>query len=222
MEKIFELAFYGEFQQQCAQWAEILQHQIHMEVYKNAKENTGKLFFSSVYNCLIDTWNQLGYSVEIISHIMNYRLYQWNYGNCITDIIDFVFNPMFRISKAQMHDAYRTLYRLIHFYKVDVKAATIYSNHYFEYIQNAKKLLASDAPKYLYDGIEYFSVLLKYGSSLIIIQETYMKRFLRKCRRKKAAKLISDWWFEIINSPYTCIGERMLKKRALDFKKNSS
>jgi len=187
--------------------------------------------FSHVYdNFLAYLEKQANMSSQKITQILNAKLYDWYFGNCISDFVVMIFMPRLILgneaanvymTKFQVHDAYRTLYRLVHFYNVQTATIDYYGDVYHAVVADlCLRSLYNGLPEHIKEAIPQFHCLLKHGSNLILIQEAFMKKFiLRKQREKriKAYLTIANWWFDIVNSPYTMPGQRLLHKRAHRF-----
>jgi hypothetical protein len=207
---------------------------LHADVYSHFTQKVGKddfPIFSHVYDNFLEyLQKQSCMTYHKITEVLNVKLYDWYYGNCISDFIVAIFMPrlyqaeestVIYMTKRQVHDAYRTLYRLIHFYNVSTTTIDYYGETYHNTIaQLHLRDTYIDLPDYIKEAVPQFHCLLKYGPNLILIQEAFMKKFIlkkQKERRIKAYSLIADWWFDIVNSPYTKPGKRLLLKRASRF-----
>lgn len=197
--------------------------------------------FSKVYHEFLAFLSSCNFNKETISEILNYKLYNWFFGNCISDFISTIFVPsnvihvdlavsqiysrdnrfLYALKPEQVHDAYKTLFRIIHFFGVKANVIDYYGEPYHEQLLHLTKLSVQfSMPEHIKNAIPAFYLLLKHGDRLILMQEAIMMRFILRNRKKKrvaAYNKIADWWFEIVSSPYTAPGQRLLAARTAAF-----
>ena len=161
------------------------------------------------------------YTSEQITSIINCVTYERYYGNFGNNILKMVFlpinhDPLLRInwflSAAQAHDALHTMFTLITQYNLDHKLRDYYGHTMAESIF---LIIAVAAPAHIVSIARSFYHLLKHGPQIVIKQQVYVKSWYE--RRKTAVRTLEDWWFEIVNSPYTSVGKRNINKLALNW-----
>lgn len=209
--------------------AEGLHHNLCMRI-QECKNTPDVPIFSHVYELFLNDYKTV--PLAYLTRILNTKIDSWYYGNCISDFILAVFLPNLLsdsftgqlptfLTNSQVHDAYLTLYRMVHFFMVDVSVIDYYHEPYYISVAKLREgRMFEIMPDHVKAAITPFYVLLKHGNRLILLQEAMMRRFIlrkRKERQTRAYEIIANWWFEIINSPYTELGQRMLAKRAQRF-----
>jgi len=60
--------------------------------------------------------------------------------------------------------------------------------------------------------VRYYLMFKEKG---LVFQQRRIKSWYQK--RKIAVSKIEEWWFEMVNSPYTKVGQKMMQKRAIKF-----
>jgi hypothetical protein len=169
---------------------------------------------------------------------LNCRLYAWHYGNAIHGIIRLVFQPHFLLdsmvmnssmtmksaylSESQVHNAYCMLFRIIHQHGIKHDMKDYYGDTPAMYLSSIQTNLRQwPWPEHIQKAASAFHVLLKYGPSLVLIQQAIMKKALLRIqlkKKKQAVAKIENWWLNIVLNPYSRPGTRLLQKNADVFK----
>ena len=164
--------------------------------------------------------------------ICSRRIYEWSWSNFVTELSRMVFcsgcrhcatpgaAPRQSITEKQTLHVLKTIYELV-------------CQHGIRHELQGYGGLEWTPLKYLEDGMRViqkfkewkpriapaFRFVLKYGPNTVVKQQALIRGFLvrRKIQKMKAVKIIEAWWFEVVNSPYTVAGRRMMAKRALAF-----
>lgn len=118
------------------------------------------------------------------------------------------------LSKGALHNILHTTFKLITEDGLDVFHADYYERTPLQQVLMYSADILLNMPDHLIGFLPSFCKLFKYGSKIVELQQTGVRAWLRRKKEKRAVKLIEDWWFEVVNNPYTSCGERMLQKRA--------
>lgn len=153
-----------------------------------------------------------------ISAIYNRYVYNWFHGNIMTFLYHLVFTPhaylplKFKVNRRFVQECITLLHKFTSDPKYALQDENIYE--FFEDLKSIYKCFPID-----YDQFVVLKTIAKHGN-LTRIQRDLIKIKVERMRKKKrdAVRVIEDWWFEIINSPRTLPGKRMLQKRAIIFK----
>ncbi len=127
------------------------------------------------------------------------------------------------LSKHELHNILSETFRLVNEDGMDVSlrddcnmtpARHIFSPQYLD--------MLSHMPDNLRGFLRLFKIMFKDGKGLVNKQQGFVRAWLKRKqqekRKRKAVELIEAWWFEMINSPYTACGERMMMQRAVRWK----
>lgn len=205
---------------ECSLYSDMIRCEVISRVVDQLLDNTNIPIFSASYNKVLNIMQSNGADLHMIFdtlNAINARTYDWYLGA--------IFSPwLFSsdttchtwLSPYQVHDAYCTLYRLIHFYGVNHDVVDYYNMSYFTQIKYLRNRKANNMPAYIHRALSQFYNLLKHGPRLILLQEALMRKFIlrkRQEKRKQAYNVIASWWFEIVNNPDTTVGKRMLQRR---------
>jgi hypothetical protein len=158
------------------------------------------------------------YTPEQITKILNCITYERYFGNFGNMILKLVFQPAiikpflhikWFLSPAQVHDALHTMFILITQYNLDHKHRDYYG---YTMAESIFLIIDERAPAHIVSIGKSFYYLLKHGPKIVLKQQVYVKAWYT--RRKTAVRTLEDWWFEIVNSPYTNVGKRTINKLA--------
>ena len=183
------------------------------KVFLKTKNNPTTPIFTNTLNRMIHK-----YTPEQITKILNFITYERYFGNFGNIILKLVFQPAivkpFRrikwfLSPAQVHDALHTMFTLITRYNLDHKFRDYYGHTMAESIF---LIIDERAPAHIVSIGKSFYHLLKHGPQIVLKQQVYVKSWYE--RRKTAVRTLENWWFEIVNSPYTSVGKRNINKLA--------
>ena len=160
-----------------------------------------------------------------IEDIYSSQIYNWYYGNSIHFLTYLILQPQLYTSQVQLeppfiHSILRKMYDLLVRYKCSISLKDYYNTTPYESMVDIKST-AHYVKFYLNKPqTALLSMLLKHGSNITNVQKDILKITASRMHMKKknAVKKIEKWWFEIINSPYTEVGKKMLKKRSSEFK----
>jgi hypothetical protein len=183
------------------------------KTFLKTKNNPTMTIFTNTLNRMIQK-----HTPEQITKILNcitYERYYGNFGNMILKLVfqPAIMKPFLRIkwflSLAQVHDALHTMFTLITRYNLDYKLRDYYGHTMAESIF---LIIDERAPAHIVSIGKSFYNLLKHGPNIVLKQQVYVKSWY--ARRKAAVRTLEDWWFEIVNSPYTNAGKRNISKLA--------
>lgn len=155
-----------------------------------------------------------------LTYVMNSQVHNRYYGNLCHLVLVYLFNPTLLVDgytmkvdihKSMCHSTLFMLYVLITSGYVKHNVVDYYGEtplRMLEYYQEKDRVHSS-----LACFLPAFKNLFKYGPGLISIQQRHIRSWLGRVKRKKAVKVIEDWWFEIANNPYSRAGKRLLATR---------
>jgi hypothetical protein len=118
------------------------------------------------------------------------------------------------LSKGALHNILHTTFKLITEDGLDVFHADYYERTPLQHVLMYNAAIRLSMPDHLVGFLPSFCKLFKHGGQIVDLQQAGVRAWLRRRKEKRAVKLIEDWWFEVVNSPYTACGERMLHRRA--------
>lgn len=119
------------------------------------------------------------------------------------------------LGEAALHDILNTTFRLIVEDGLDTNVKDYYRMTPIQHIRYYYVDMYDMMPKHLQGFLLSFGQLFKHGKGVVAVQQGAVRAWLQRKKEKRAAKLIEDWWFELVNSPYTACGQRLMKQRAV-------
>lgn len=190
---------------------------------------TNNLFFEKTFYCFTDELKSVGLD---ISECLNKCHHVWYYGNFAHGILVHVLHPYFdretpyHLSRVQIREAIRLLYKVILEYKIDLDAIDYYGYTCKKYVTNCTDISKLGLTHLRKEELNLLYRVVCGAKHMHIMQQTMIKKFVERIRigkkRKEAAQVIADYLQELVLSPYTYIGKKMLHKRACKFYELSS
>lgn len=183
------------------------------KIFLKTKNNPTTPIFTNTLNRMTKK-----HTPEQITKILNCITYERYFGNFGNMILKLVFQPAivkpfprikWFLSPAQVHDALHTMFTLITQYNLDHTLRDYYGHTMAESIF---LIIDVTAPDHIVSIGRSFYRLLKHGPKIVLKQQVYVKSWYE--RRKAAVSKLENWWFEIVNSPYTSVGKRNIGKLA--------
>jgi hypothetical protein len=161
---------------------------------------------------------------------LNQKIYEWYFGTFLNKIVTMVFQPYLydpdweslvplteqryrSLSDIQIRDALWHTYYLIINNHCDSTIKDYYDVTPFEYVSSARDS-RTPVDDYIYHYIPSFEYVLKYGTSVVLKQQEYVKRWYSRYikKRKHAVSVFESRWLEVILNPYTRHGCKRLKQ----------
>ena len=181
-----------------------------------------QLFFETTFNSVIAEWKEAG--IDIV-YCLNSPVYDWWYGNIAHGIIAFVAYPNFSypeekivwLSRRQTREAIRLLHKILLEYKIELETPDYYGHtpkNLIMRIRAGLEPLTKKAPHVCQDDVALLYNVVFHTNKLNQVQTRAIRRFVR---RKRAAKVICNYMQELVLSPYTFIGNKMLEKNMEKF-----
>ena len=160
-----------------------------------------------------------------ITDVFNAPIYVWYYGNFLSYLYHIVFQPYLylkgdrKLSHKQIQDIIHVIYRLVTEYKVDHTTKNYYHINIEEYTEWVFGVTSFEENNVTPTQYKTLLFLAKHGQNVLTIQRDILRIKLARMHKKKkdAVRKIENWWFEIVNSPYTRPGSTMLTRRAQRF-----
>jgi hypothetical protein len=119
------------------------------------------------------------------------------------------------LSKGALHNILHTTFKLIVEDGLDVNQADYYERTPLQQVlMYSADAIRLSMPDHLVGFLPSFCKLFKHGSKIVELQQAGVRAWLRRKKERRSVKLIEDWWFEVVNNPFTACGERMLHRRA--------
>jgi hypothetical protein len=154
---------------------------------------------------------------NILKKIYESKIYDWYFGNILT----FLFTVGYRYDLYGIHRQYLHInhqlyiksYDIITKYNISVYDTDYYGSNMYDCISYIERQYPARIDIYF----NSFKFLARYGVRINNIQKKYLSKFYKK--RKESVKLIENYFFEILHSPYTKIGKKNLEKKAIEFNK---
>jgi hypothetical protein len=198
--------------------AELLMLMLTSAYHKHA--GTDQLFFEDVIGSFEEEWERANVN---IASILNTPVYKWYYGNIVHGILTCIVYPFFcmddppRLTKFQVREAVRVIYKLLLKYDLEVDAKDYYDMSPKEYVL---ELRGMEDTAYKDEIDLLFHVLFRtrrMNKCQVKSVQRYLKWNREQKRRKAAVVVIENRVFETMLSPYTALGCKLIKKRALHF-----
>ncbi len=183
--------------------------------FLKTKKNHTVPIFTNILNRMIQK-----YTPEKMTKLLNLTTYERYFGNFGNMILKLVFQPAvikikpflnikWFLSPAQVHDALHIMFVLITRYNLDHKLRDYYG---YTMAESIFLIIDERAPAHIVSIGKSFYYLLKHGPAIVLKQQIYVRAWYE--RRKTAVHTLEDWWFEMMNSPYTNVGKRNIGKLA--------
>lgn len=179
---------------------------------------TDKLFFEDLIGSFEKEWKDANVN---IANCLNAPAYMWYYGNIVHGILTCIAYPYFyeddppRLTKCQVREAVRVIYKLLLKYDLELDAKDYYEMSPKEYVLELRGM-EDTAYK---DEIDLLFHVMFRTRRMNRCQVKSVQRYLKWKREhlKAAVAVIENRMLETIMSPYTAIGCRLIKKRASRF-----
>lgn len=181
---------------------------------------------------------------NILKLIYNSKIYSWCDNNCshflvflaidpttyLFDSTDEVTTLLYKPTKKNIHQLFVKLYDLVVKYnlKLDIWTIGWFNKPLYEYLDYNQTFFIeynlgknSHNTDYSQNYIKYyklFKLLCKHGKNINNILGNMVLKNYRK--RKSVTLFIENWWFELIHSPYSKIGIKLMEKRTKKFIEN--
>lgn len=163
--------------------------------------------------------------------VLNHPSYNRYFGNFAGFIMTLVFDPSIyypylldgqkqyttHLSSESLHDILHTTFKLIIEDGMSVNVVDYYEMQPMTQIMFCLGEFSDRMPLPIKQFVKPFMMLMKKGDKLINVHQSYIRAWIRRKREKQAVKLIEEWWFERVNSPYTTSGQRMMEQRAMNW-----
>lgn len=159
------------------------------------------------------------------SEVLNYQSYNRYFGTFANIIELMVFNPWlftseshstqcYHLSSRSVYDIVYTTFSLIVYEGMDVTIHDFYNMTPVQHLMISRSEENKNMPPHIRSAIDTFYVLYRDGNKVVDRMQQRVRMWLRRKHAKEAVRKIEDWWFEIVNSPYTRCGRRMIDKRS--------
>lgn len=180
---------------------------------------TGKPFFA---RCIAEFKRK--HTPEVFKNVINQKNYNWYFGNLAVKAMSIVFLPSLVLlkepedystclNKEQVADVLNTCFHLIVEEGLDIYKKDYYKDTPYESLRQTTTHLYDIMPVHLRSAAGAFLCLYKRGPYILRVQKRAVRTWAEK--RRSAVRKIEDWWFEVVNSPYSSPGKRLLEKRAV-------
>lgn len=177
------------------------------------------LFFDKLINKVIDECKVHNINP---STIFNSTLYSWYYGNIIHAFVSYIVIPKNMhtngsdtvLSNAQIDELLYVIYKLVITYDINIQFEDYYGMTPYDSAQK----LGTQIKLYKHEQLLY---VLKHNKNIKLMQNFLIQRYISRkrhtARRLAAAQVITKRALEFVLSPYTSVGQRLLKRRAFEF-----
>lgn len=164
---------------------------------------------------------------------LNHTTFERGYGTFASVIVNMVFYPhlyslcfafppadnvyQIHLSKEQLHDIMHTTFMLIAEDGLNVNYVDYHGHTPSEMIRISIATLGDIMSPTIKEHARCFWRLMHFGQGLVLQQQHHVKEHIKRQKMKRAVRYIESWWFNVVNSPYTDVGRRVMEKRAIRF-----
>lgn len=182
---------------------------------------TETLFLEDAFNKFVDECAE--YQVDVVS-ALNLKQYLWYHGNIAHGILVYLNFPFFeedppRLTRLQAREAINLLHTILIKYDVNLDEKDYYDLSVKQMVLNIRSGIE---PTILHkDEIELLYSVVFRTKKMAQVRSDAIKRYIawkrEQKRRKRAALVICTYLQELVLSPYTFIGAKMLQIRSKQF-----
>lgn len=168
------------------------------------------------------------------AEVLNCRPYDRYYGTFAAIIEMMVFYPYHftwelhiinriatqydnHLDSEALHDILNCTFKLIVEDGLDPTLADYYGLTPAQHMLHYYLDMYDAMPSHIRSFMRPFQQLFRHGSKIVVKQQRFLRNWLQKKREKRAVRMIEDWWFEVVNSPYTRCGSKMMEQRAVEW-----